>query len=477
MAHLGTIVDAEGNAIRWQHIEELQKLQELEGLNLGNKLSSNHLKFQKHKMNVRLAAQTLSSSVANAIEFLDKSTKLPSFCNSHGTVKFIHTIDRLFDILNSRNPIAKGFKTPLRPKNKDTWEEILMSTASYLLSLKTNTPDGQLISTSQRKTFVIGFVACIKSTISMATQMFSSPTNPFKYLLTYKFSQDHIELLFSCIRSRGGWNNNPNVLQFKYAIRKMLMRNAITASKYANCVDFTGCNDIIPIFHTRKHKKSTTNEDIEQVSASNNDSSDIFSMCEHLNEVGHSEFTSNVLFYIAGYIVSKLIKTLACAACKKSLLPLPEQLPANGHDYTSTIYHEAGKASSFTTFINKGGLQIPSTSVFRTVEYCEHVFKATVTGKDGKLISNEGNLKKKMIVSVFQHFTLDSTSKLFTDHEDDDTEILVDDHRTNLMKRVADKYFTLRLFNFGKKYVNEIVNNGKQSDRHLFNKITLFNNY
>ena len=118
LAHLGTIVDAEGNAIGWQHIEELQKLQELEGLNLGNKLSSNHLKFQKHKMNVRLAAQTLSSSVADAIEFLDKSTKLPSFCNSHGTVKFIHTIDRLFDILNSRNPIAKGFKTPLRQKTR-----------------------------------------------------------------------------------------------------------------------------------------------------------------------------------------------------------------------------------------------------------------------------------------------------------------------------------------------------------------------
>ena len=47
LAHLGTIVDAEGNAIRWQHIEELQKLQELEGLNLGNKLSSNHQTFFK----------------------------------------------------------------------------------------------------------------------------------------------------------------------------------------------------------------------------------------------------------------------------------------------------------------------------------------------------------------------------------------------------------------------------------------------
>ena len=477
LAHLGTIVDGEGNIIKWHYIEELQKLQEVEGLNLGNKLSSNHLKFQKHKMNVRLAAQTLSSSVANAIDFLDKSIQFPSFGDSHGTVKFIRTIDQLFDMLNSRNPIAKGFKSPLRPNSKSTWEEILMSTANYLLSLKTNTPTGQLLSTSQRKTFIIGFVACIKSTISMAAQMFSLPDNPFKYLLTYKFSQDHFELLFSCIRSRGGWNNNPNSLQFKYAIRKMLMRNAITASQYANCVDFTGCNNIIPIFHNRKHKKSATNNNIEPATVTNKDSSDISSMCERLSEEGHSEFTSNVIFYIAGYIVSKLIKTEVCPACKKSLLPLPKHLPENGHDYTSTIYHEAGKASSFTTFVNKGGLQIPSTSVFRTVEYCEHVFKATVAGKDGKQISNEGNLKKKMIVNVSQHFALDSTSELFADHEDDDNEILVEDHRTILMKRVADKYFTLRLFNFGKKYVKEVVNEGKQSDRHLFNKITLFNNY
>ena len=78
LAHLGTIVDGDENLIRWQHIEEPQKLQEVERLNLGNKLSSNHLKFQKHKMNVRLAAQTLSSSVANAIEFLNSWINLAS---------------------------------------------------------------------------------------------------------------------------------------------------------------------------------------------------------------------------------------------------------------------------------------------------------------------------------------------------------------------------------------------------------------
>jgi hypothetical protein len=479
LAQLGSFMDGEGNIIKWSHVEQLQNLQMEEGLNLANKLTTNHLKFEKHKMNVRLAAQTLSSSVANAIDFLDKSARLPNFSESNGTVKFIRTIDRLFDMLNSRNPLAKGFKAPLRISSQDTWQEILLSAAEYLLSLKTNTPVPQPLSTSQRKTFIIGFVTCVKSTISMATQMLSLSTNPFKYLLTYKYSQDHIELLFSCIRSRGGWNNNPNCLQMKYSLRKMLMRNAITASKNANCVDFTGCNNLIPLFHTRKHK-TNINEDSEEATAPDQDpehtDKEMNTMLQHLNE-GHSEFISNVLFYIAGYIVSKLIDNLSCSECKRCLLPLPKETSADDHDYTATRYHEAGKASAFTTFVNRGGLQIPSTAVYRCIEFCEHVFKATVTGNDGRHISNKAKLKNRMIIKVCQHFTLESTLPLFTDHEDGDNEAVVeDDHSTQLTKRVADKYFTLRLFNYGKKYTREIVNKGKQSDRHRLNKLTLFNN-
>jgi len=474
MAHHGSFVDDEGHFVQWKYVEELQKLQAQEGLTLANKLSSNHLKFQKHKMNVRLAAHTLSSSVANAIAFMDTydSTYSSRFAGSAGTVKFIRVIDKLFDMLNSRNPWGKGFKAPLRLKNKDTWQESFLTSAEYLLSLKTTT--GQLLSTSSRKTFVIGFVTCIKSTISMATKMFNLPANPFTYLLTYKYSQDHLELLFSCIRSRGGWNNNPNCLQLQYSLRKMLMRNAVTASKNANCVDFTGCNSIIPIFHTRKHRTSPINTETTQEKISDESMNNL---CEQFHKEGHSEFIANVLFYISGYIVSKLIDHLPCPACKQSLLPLPKEIPVNGHDYTASLYHQAGKASAFTTYINNGGLQIPSTSVFRTVEYCEHLFKAMVTGKDGNLISNECNLKQKMIVKVCHHFVLDSTIQLFPDHGHSDTEILVEeDHITKLIKFIADKYFTIRLFNFGKKYIQEIENDGKPSDRHRLNKLVLFNN-
>ena len=77
--------------------------------------------------------------------------KLKDFQHSSGTVKFVRTIDRLFDILNSRNSLGKEFKQPLRPESRDIWEEILKSTANYLLSLRTNTIKKELLSTHQRK--------------------------------------------------------------------------------------------------------------------------------------------------------------------------------------------------------------------------------------------------------------------------------------------------------------------------------------
>ena len=193
----------------------------------------------------------------------------------------------------------------------------------------------------------------------MATKVFNLPDYPFTYLLTYQYSQDHLELLFSCIRSRGGWNNNPNCLQLKYSLRKMLMRNAVTTSKNANCVDFTDCNSIIPIFHLRKHRAPPINTEPTQDKMTDEPMN---KLCEQFHKEGHSEFIANVPFYIAGYIVSKLIDHLPCPACKQSLLPLPKEIPVNGHDYTASLYHEAGMASAFTTFANNGGLQVPSTS-------------------------------------------------------------------------------------------------------------------
>jgi hypothetical protein len=118
LASLGSFYDQDGGEIHWKFFHTLHNLQEAEGLNLGNKFSAQHLEYQKHKMNVRLATQTLSSSVANAIEFLDVSMKRKEFQNSQPTVQFIRNIDRAFDILNSRCPWAKGYKQPRGSRQK-----------------------------------------------------------------------------------------------------------------------------------------------------------------------------------------------------------------------------------------------------------------------------------------------------------------------------------------------------------------------
>jgi hypothetical protein len=95
---------------KWQFVEELHKLQESEGLHLANKLRSAHIKWKPQKMKVNLAAQALSSSVADALEYCEGKLKLPQFQGCGPTVQCICVFDHLFDVLNSRNPLARNFK-------------------------------------------------------------------------------------------------------------------------------------------------------------------------------------------------------------------------------------------------------------------------------------------------------------------------------------------------------------------------------
>ncbi|KAL1268577.1 hypothetical protein QQF64_033940 [Cirrhinus molitorella] len=56
------LVREDGQQIRWRYIEELHKLQEKDGLRLGNKLKMAHILWCNQKMKVNLAPQLFSSS-------------------------------------------------------------------------------------------------------------------------------------------------------------------------------------------------------------------------------------------------------------------------------------------------------------------------------------------------------------------------------------------------------------------------------
>jgi hypothetical protein len=244
LSDLGVFVDGDGNEIKWQYIQNLHEEQYSIGLKFGNKLSRRHVFFQRHKMNVKLAAQTLSSSVADAIEFLEDA-KDPNFQGASATVKFIRVVDRLFDLLNSRSPNGKGFKAPMRANTRSYWSSVIDHSISYLVNLKD--VNGLSLLKHRRSTFVKGMVIAARSARKLADDLLYRKEDPYSYVMNYKWSQDHVELLNASIRGRTGDNPNPNVLQFKSALKKILLHAAMSASKYSNCVTFDN-DDSPPIF-------------------------------------------------------------------------------------------------------------------------------------------------------------------------------------------------------------------------------------
>lgn len=232
LSALGCLRDASGASVSWHYIVQLQDLQEKEGLHAATKLRAAHIQWQKQKMKVNLAVQTLSASVADAIDFCREDLELPQFKNSEGTVKFIRMFDKLFDFLNSCNPVAKGFKAPLRPSNKGTWMNFFEEAKQYIRGLTDGS--GVPIFRTPRKTPFLGFLVTIESVIGLASALLLSDNSPLSYFLTYKLSQDHIELFFAAVRSKGGWNNNPTVSQFVAAYKRLVTQNQVKGGR-GNC--------------------------------------------------------------------------------------------------------------------------------------------------------------------------------------------------------------------------------------------------
>lgn len=202
------LIDLEGSNVKWCYIEALEALQRKEGLHLGNKLTRVHLLWEKQKMKVRLAVQTLSSSVADALDFCESTLKLPQFRGAHATAKFIRIFDRLFDLLNSRNPLARSYKAAIRKENAASWKSFLQEAEQYIRNLKD--ANGRLMTDGQKKTGFVGLLICMQSVAALFEGLVS--TGKLKYLLTHKMSQDHLETFFWLCTGKGWLQQQPHCL-------------------------------------------------------------------------------------------------------------------------------------------------------------------------------------------------------------------------------------------------------------------------
>ncbi len=471
--------------ISFNYIKRIHQIQEKENLKLANKLTSCHVFYKKKKMNVSSAAQTVSSRVADTLQFLKNTDE--EFVNAGATIEFLRIFDRLFDVMNARSVFSGGYKSPMTWKNRYIWQSVFKDAREYILKLEC---DNISIFKHRRKTFAFAFLMNTISYELLAMYLLQRKKHPFKYFLPYKTSQDHVELTFSCIRSRSGHNDNPHALQLKWILRRMLYRNSVTASKNANCKDEDECSvGIFPL--NTKLDDHIPQSDHNGVFPLNTKLDDHIPESDHMPEsqqkdkiesmfseeiaqlllfddVHLSDLQNNVLYFIAGSIAKQFIEKFPCEFCEECILVEPNA-DNRDHTYSSMSNFTLSDYTSLTGMKNNGGLLFISKVIFDIVTYSEKVYSLTVVAG----ILRKENLKRDMLRNIRKYFittgALRNLNHPIISTADDDQ------HELKILNFFASQYLLLRIYTQCKK--ETLANLGHKSTmRQHLHHLTLFSN-
>lgn len=135
--------------IRWAHFVRLEKFREL-GLSHTHKLNKTHIEYTRSKMNVRIAVETLSNSVADSLQYL-KENNFEGFVNCSPTINYIRCLNKIFDIMNTKNATSDNiFKNAISPLNEREIFAFFDDAIRYLQQLRL--PDGKLVIYSKTRT-------------------------------------------------------------------------------------------------------------------------------------------------------------------------------------------------------------------------------------------------------------------------------------------------------------------------------------
>ncbi|GBM17658.1 DNA transposase THAP9, partial [Araneus ventricosus] len=426
LASKGSIVNQNGDIIKWDYIKELEKFQKDKGLYAAPKLKSRHIEWYQEKMKVKLAAQVLSNSVADALLYLANDLKLEEFQGCEATVEFLKIFNNLFDVLNSRNFLSKGFKAPFSGENKKkTISSFFSKAENYIKELKIKA-GAQSILSSNRKTGFLGFLLCIKSIEGIYDALIEKKKN-LNFLLTYKLSQDHLELFFSAIRSRGGFNNNPTSKQFKAAYRRLLCHTNVSFFLNGNC---------LALDNTSVLEVSSSNTYTKQINRyfncdSNNESESEINIDDPLKSFTTlCKYADDVVIYIAGFVAKKLKSAIKCSHC------------------SIAIGQEACE-SALITRKNRGSLISPNKDIVGICRAAEKSFRRAQA---------QNILRKKHIMNILITYTILQVEKnVFTNlsHHIINQSPL-ENHRIFLIKSISFEYLRIRLYSYGKEITENL---------------------
>lgn len=213
----------ENDDLKWSLLEEIANKQSSDNFSLGNKLSKRHMRWKDAPMNVRLAVETFSNSVADALEQLGEDG-YDGFTECKKEVQFIRLCNNVFDVMNfgENKKIDNYFKQPLCANTKNKFfllfEEFELFTSKLSMEVKRNKCIKRLPAQNQMGFF--GLLINMQSTFGIYEDYVQS--GPLTVFYPFQYSQDNLETYFSLVRGSLGANNNPNVQQFQSAYRKLL---------------------------------------------------------------------------------------------------------------------------------------------------------------------------------------------------------------------------------------------------------------
>ena len=202
-----------GKSISWLHVKDLFTHYCDGVLRLCPKLSKAHIELTSFScMNVRLAAQVLSSTVACALE-----AKYGEFVSE--TVGFIRVLNKFFDVMNTqsldewkakRNVDLKPFESVDDVRLVWLQTEFLNYFETWKLMVQER--EGDFSKTDRNKMMLSyqtleGISLSTKSIVECVKYMLNVGAD---FILTRNFNQDKLEQFFGLLRMKGGAMDNPN---------------------------------------------------------------------------------------------------------------------------------------------------------------------------------------------------------------------------------------------------------------------------
>ncbi|XP_006110960.2 DNA transposase THAP9 isoform X2 [Pelodiscus sinensis] len=441
----------------WQHIVDLVTLQEKEFLHISDRLSGEHRNSESCHLRVNYAAQLFSESVAGTLECLQQ-LGLPSFQNCSGTIKFVRLMSSLFDIFHGRNCYGTGLKGPVSSENYAKINHLLTEAKNVFIAL-TDTL-GRHFLKGKHKLGFLGFLLNAESLKWLYTNYVFPKSMPFRCLLTYTFSLDHLELFLSTLRQACACSDNPTCRMFQTAYCKLLTKYKMIPGLLQNAV--LGDMNTLDVSIVRRTDLSlhTIHSQYRRGYVESPSTDYLFCMGHILfnSALGYSltdlSLYAEGMTYAAGCVAEKLAAVIRCEACVTSLF------------VSDNIILKSG---SLLCIKKSGGWSLPSESVRRIVTISEQVLKMHARVKDcnPNLEQQDAYLKQKILCELSEqcHLFSELNNHLF------DGELGVTNHYTMLLRNIVQYYLNVRA-EHAKKWALEYCYGWKRLNRkHPFSSL------